>query len=298
MSNSLLRLPYWLLSLAMFIFCSCKGQRERQELTRLVEEWQGSEVLFPDSVVFTDCVRDTTNYDAFNTSFKVLHYVDTVGCFSCKLRLQYWDGLIEEWEKLAPGRISFIFCLSPGHAFDALTKLESVLYNSFFKHPVWIDCDDGLNRLNQFPSREGFQTFLLDRDNRIVAIGNPIHNERVKSLYEDYLTGEKEPEPLGMTSVSVSPVKISLGRLKMGEEKTYHLKIKNKGRLVFELQGLYTSCDCTEAAAGWKRLPPGKTGGIAVSVRPDAPGTFEREVYVEGNLDTPIVIRLHGVVTE
>ena len=42
MSNSLLRLPYWLLSLAMFIFCSCKGQRERQELTRLVEEWQGS----------------------------------------------------------------------------------------------------------------------------------------------------------------------------------------------------------------------------------------------------------------
>ena len=47
----------------------------------------------------------------------------------------------------------------------------------------------------------------------IVAIGNPIHNERVKSLYEDYLTGEKEPEPLGVTSVSVSPVKISLGQL-------------------------------------------------------------------------------------
>ena len=70
-----------------------------------------------------------------------------------------------------------------------------------------------LNRLNQFPSREGFQTSLLDRDNRIVAIGNPIHNERVKSLYEDYLTGEKEPEPLGVTSVSVSHVKISLGQL-------------------------------------------------------------------------------------
>ena len=49
MSNSLLRLPYWLLSLAMFIFCSCKGQRERQELTRLVQEWQGREMLLPDN---------------------------------------------------------------------------------------------------------------------------------------------------------------------------------------------------------------------------------------------------------
>ena len=30
--------------------------------------------------------------------------------------------------------------------------------------------DDRLNKMNGFPKRNGFQTFLLDKDNRVVAI--------------------------------------------------------------------------------------------------------------------------------
>ena len=98
--------------------------------------------------------------------------------------------------------------------------------------------------------------------------------------------------------MSVSPVSILAGSLKQGEEKTYSIKIKNRGRSVFELQGLYTSCDCTEAIADWKRLLPGKSEIITVRVRPDTIGEFEREIYIEGNMASPIVINFHGTVVE
>lgn len=202
----------------LLLVCSCQGQREQREVTNLVYDWQGREVLFPYNVAFTSYVRDTVNYDAFAAPFRVLHYVDTSGCFSCKLRIQQWRGLIEELNVLEPGKVSFLLCLSPGRTTEALDKLESVLYNNVFDHPVWIDRNDSLNVLNRFPKRNGFQTFLLDSNNRVVAIGNPVNNERVKALYLDYLTGKRSPEPLGITKVSVSPVNVLAGSLKQGED--------------------------------------------------------------------------------
>lgn len=36
-----------------------------------------------------------------------------------------------------------------------------------------------------------YQTFLLDAGNKVVAIGNPIHNDRIKKLYLDIISGNK-----------------------------------------------------------------------------------------------------------
>ena len=34
-----------------------------------------------------------------------------------------------------------------------------------------------------------FQTFLLDKDNKVVVIGNPIHNLKVRDLYLQKIAG-------------------------------------------------------------------------------------------------------------
>ena len=98
----------------LLLVCSCHRQHERQELRRLVEEWQGREVLFPNDMVFTSYVRNTVEYDVFDSPFKLFHYVDTTDCFSCKLRLRQWSGLIEELRALVPGRVAFLLCLFLG----------------------------------------------------------------------------------------------------------------------------------------------------------------------------------------
>lgn len=74
-----------------FIFImSCSGttgEKEKEELVRLVRAWQGKEIFFPDSMVFMRYLTDTVNCQIPDTAYKVLVYIDPFGCTSCKLKL-------------------------------------------------------------------------------------------------------------------------------------------------------------------------------------------------------------------
>lgn len=81
---------YYLIFL-VFIFCfsSCQESREKQ-IYRLVQEWTDKEIFFPKNPVFTIQGRDTVSTserEQFSVK-KVLVYVDSVGCMSCRLQLQ------------------------------------------------------------------------------------------------------------------------------------------------------------------------------------------------------------------
>lgn len=52
---------------------------------------------------------------------------------------------------------------------------------------------DAFNKLNKLPPYPMFQTFLLDKNNRVIAIGNPIHNPKVKELYLKIILGDEAP---------------------------------------------------------------------------------------------------------
>lgn len=43
-----------------------------------------------------------------------------------------------------------------------------------FSYPIIYDYHGTLDSLNQFPKNRIFQTFLLDKDNKVILIGNPI----------------------------------------------------------------------------------------------------------------------------
>ena len=68
-----------------------------------------------------------------------------------------------------------------------------------------------------------FQTFLLDRNNRVIAIGNPIYNPKVKELYLKIIKGEKierrDESIVIKTEVDASNISVSLGRFDWQEEQ-------------------------------------------------------------------------------
>jgi hypothetical protein len=53
-----------------------------------------------------------------------------------------------------------------------MKELRYLTRRDKFTYPVCFDEQDELNRLNRFPSDMTFQTFLLDKENKVVAIGN------------------------------------------------------------------------------------------------------------------------------
>ena len=61
-----------------------------------------------------------------------------------------------------------------------------------FYYPVIIDQANAINQLNNFPIEESFQCFLLNKENKVISIGNPTINNHVLSLYKRYITKKKK----------------------------------------------------------------------------------------------------------
>ena len=98
--------------LALVFVCSCQEQRSRREITRLVNAWQGREIVFPDTNVFTRYGEDTVYCRIPNVPYKVLMYADTIGCFSCKLRLEQWAAFVDEVNISNRDSVAFLFYFS------------------------------------------------------------------------------------------------------------------------------------------------------------------------------------------
>ena len=112
-----------------------------------------------------------------------------------------------------------------------------------FTYPVCFDEGDELNRLNCFPAEMAFQTFLLDADNRVVALGNPVHNPEVKSLYLRLLRGEGDApvENQTVTTAELSTVKVDFGKFPVSEVQSQEVVLRNTGNRPLVIHDITTS---------------------------------------------------------
>lgn len=166
-----------------FSLTSCKESKQDQ-ITRLIREWEGKEIIFPDKSVFTIQGRDTVDFDFRNTDYKIVTYVDSTGCTGCKLQLLEWQDFMQEVDSLTARSISFIFYFHPKNR----KELRHLLRLHAFVHPVCFDEKDEFNTLNHFPKKRELQTFLLDRENRVVAVGNPHYTRKIRNIYLKRIT--------------------------------------------------------------------------------------------------------------
>lgn len=87
-----------LFTLILFpIFFSCQNEQKEKEkhIALLVNEWQGKEIKFPENPIFTRYLTDTTDFQIPQSEYKVLVYIDSTGCTSCKLQLHKWKEFIK-----------------------------------------------------------------------------------------------------------------------------------------------------------------------------------------------------------
>ena len=156
---------------------SCQ-ETDKERISHLVKEWDGKEIQFPNNPIFTRMVEDTVPYRIPKSDYKVVVFVDSVGCISCKLQLPNWKKFMHEVDSLCDGDVPFVFFFQSKN----VRELRYILRRDDFSYPVCIDTEDRFNSLNRFPGEMTFQTFLVDSCNRVKVIGNPIHNLSVKEL--------------------------------------------------------------------------------------------------------------------
>ena len=282
----------WLLLSAFLAVCvSCRESRHNQ-MERLVQEWNGKEIRFPSHPVFTRFVTDTVPYRIPKTDYKVVVFVDSVGCISCKLQLPKWKEFMHEVDSLCEGKVSFVFFFQSAD----VKELRYILRRDGFSLPVCIDADDSFNSLNHFPGEMMFQTFLVDSENRVKVIGNPIHNLSVKDLYLKELTGMKS-NPLPVTTVHSDSVEYHYGTVGENQTESKKVILHNTGKEVFRIKGVTTSCDCMTVEYGWDEIQPGESAVLTVKYKAEEPGDFWRTITIYGNIpDQSITLDFWGIV--
>lgn len=282
-----------LISFICLSFSSCK-ENEKERIARLVGEWTGREVIFPSHPVFTIQGKDTVILDYRNADFKVVTYIDSIGCTSCKLQLHRWKELIAEMDSVTSRTVPFLFYFHP----KDVKELRYLTRRDNFTYPVCFDEHDEFNTLNLFPSEMTFQTFLLDKENKVIAMGNPVHNPKVKELYLMKIT-EENPSTANasVTEMSVDQTEYDFGTFPMAEKQVCTFRLTNTGNSLLVIQDVTTSCGCTKVEYGKEPVRSGESLELKVSYEAEESGRFSKVVTVYANVESsPVRLRITGNV--
>ena len=144
-----------------------------------------------------------------------------------------------------------------------------------------------------------FQTFLLDRDNRVLAIGNPIHSSKVKELYLKIIQGDKvQPDNkknIIQTEVSVDKTTMFLDHFDWHKEQHAKFILTNTGKELLMIYDVTTSCGCTEVAYSKEPTRPGTSVSLNVTYRAEHPERFDKSITVYCNAtSSPLQLRVKG----
>ena len=276
----------------VFTFLSCQD-KNKEAMLRLVKEWDGKEIKFPARSVFTIQGKDTVDFDFKDADYKVVTYVDSAGCTSCKLQLPRWIEFMEELESKTKDNVPFVFVFHPKSA----KELRHTLRLHGFNHPVFFDEKDDFNALNRFPDDMMFQTFLLDKANKVQMIGNPVLNPQVKELYIEKITGRDKQQNEPVAKITVDRTEYDFGTFPMSERQECIFRITNSGSSLLMVQDVVTSCGCTKVEYDKRPVPPGQTIDLKVIYEAEESGRFTKVVTVYSNAETsPVRLRIKGDV--
>ena len=279
--------------ICLWLLASCSESRE-EAMLRLVNEWKDKSVIIPVRSVFTVQGKDVVDFNYRDAEYKILVYTDSIGCTSCKLQLPKWKRMIAEVDSLTGGRVPFLFYFHPKDS----KELRFYLRRDNFTYPVCFEEDDYINRLNRFPSDMTFQTLLLNKENKVVAIGSPVLNPKIKDLYLEIITGKKRVgADKSVTTVSMDQSEKNFGNIPLNEKREHIFMLVNTGNRPLVIYDVVTSCGCTKAEYGKEPVRPGETLELKVIYNAEDKGRFRKNLTVYCNAeDSPLKLTVVGVV--
>ncbi len=280
--------------LCLILLSSCKPA-VKKDFFHVVTEWEGKKIIYPDDMVFTLWGQDTLDYSLPRVDYTIVSYVDSVGCMSCKLQLLKWKSFISELDSISQENVPVIFFFHPKNIEELIYRLKFDKYNL----PVCVDVDNRFNKLNNFPADMTFQTFLLDKNNKVVAIGNPIHNLKVRELYLKIIQGGgvkyNDENSVVQTIVDVDEVSMSMGNFDWQKEQQATFTIRNIGDKLLAIEGVDTSCGCISVEYSKEPVRPGMDLKMFVIYKADHPEHFSKTVTVHCNSESsPIKLSISG----
>lgn len=271
--------------------CNDGGQSQKSKAEAMVKEWIGKNITIDPNLPFTIDASDTVKYN-IDANYKMLMFVDSMGCLSCRLKLTEWERFNDYVDSIVGNHIPLIIIVQP----SSINDLRHALRINGYERPIIVDINGKFNATNKIPSDMDYQTFLLDKDNKVVALGNPVNNRKIKDLYLRVLTGkttERHSDPL--TTVIISDSIVNYGIISRLHNEQRSVTIRNTGNKPLVIYDVVTSCGCTEVDYSKAPTVPNSETPIKISYKAYDKGVFSKTIRVYCNIkESPIKICIKG----
>lgn len=165
------------IGVVLLIMVSCGvGRDVEADLARLMAE----PITLPSNSTLMVQGKDTVINGFLESDCKMVIYTDSASCSSCALnKLYLWQDMIDY--SLENGEIvKFYFIFNP----PSNENIRLTLRNSMLDYPVLLDSLGEFERLNpHLPKNKAMHTFLLDENNNVILVGNPLQNKEIEKMF-------------------------------------------------------------------------------------------------------------------
>lgn len=121
----------------------------------------------------------------------IVVYADSTDCTSCYIgKLKKWNEYLSV-ESETKGKVSFLFIMEVNA--NQLNIVKSALNTSSLKHSVYLDTLSFFRHANpQLPDVNFFHTFVLNNENKVIFVGNPLQDEKIEVMFNEILEKERK----------------------------------------------------------------------------------------------------------
>jgi hypothetical protein len=156
---------------------------DNKKLYRELELFTSKEIIVPNFMRQMIAGKDSILLNASDKTVKLIVWVDSVSCSTCRVdKMLEYTETIRFYEETG-GDFVPIFVFSPPRA-----KIRNVLLRlnmSQFEYPVFIDEHQAFQAENpHIPVDSRFHTFLLNKNGKVVLVGDPVNNLPLWELYK------------------------------------------------------------------------------------------------------------------
>ena len=138
----------------------------------------------PDSLIMLKMDYED-DYYGLSAEYKIIVYYDSMCCTPCVMNnLIIWNNIVVYSEN-NPDRLSLVFVFSPNSELKSVF-CEMMSSKNPLCYPIFVDLGNEMHELNEWLPK-GLFVGLLNKENTVVAAGNPIHLgtwERFLSIIE------------------------------------------------------------------------------------------------------------------
>lgn len=146
-----------------------------------IKELSHRKILFPDGYIELSCNSKFSLEEQIKKDVKIITYMDNISCTQCGIKtLKLWQNEIKRINKY----VTYIIILHSDYddsIFEMTKNISSDFPLMYYKSNIF----ESKNNLKGILSCN--KTFLLNKDNEIVLVGEPFGREKLAKLYQKHI---------------------------------------------------------------------------------------------------------------